>query len=145
MLFDVEKVWLNVRQAETQDLLNRVTVYRLGMEPEAVTIIEEELLGRGVSQADIEAHANQMRDKVITYEDGIAAKCTFCYEPAIDSGVGWHKLWGIVPLFPRFFHYCREHHPDKEKQAKEERKTDQEETRIQELDGIKEPRKNEIR
>ena len=34
MRFDVERVRQNVQQATTEDLLDRLTVYREGMEPE---------------------------------------------------------------------------------------------------------------
>ena len=40
--FNPERVWQNAREASTEDLLDRVTVYRAGMEPEALEIIEEE-------------------------------------------------------------------------------------------------------
>ncbi len=44
---DTQRLLLNVRQATDEDLLNRVTVYRAGMEPEALVVIEEELAQRG--------------------------------------------------------------------------------------------------
>jgi hypothetical protein len=111
MEFHSEKVWINVRKSTTQDLLNRVTVYRSGMEPEAVVIIEKELQSRGVSLDDIDRYTARMREVVILHEDGTAAKCIFCYEPAIAEAFGWHRLWGVVPLFPRRLRYCREHCP----------------------------------
>jgi hypothetical protein len=54
MEFDSERVWLNVRKAETQDLINRVTVYRQGMEEDALSIIERELHNRGITQEELE-------------------------------------------------------------------------------------------
>jgi hypothetical protein len=113
MDMDIEKVWLNVRQSTTRDLLNRLTVYRSGMEADALRIIERELHDRGVTPDDIDQHDRAMRDAVLVDEHGIGIKCTFCYEPAIAEGLGWHRLWGILPLFPRWHHYCREHNPDK--------------------------------
>ena len=41
--FESERVRKNAREATTEDLLNRVTVYRGDMEPEALKIIEAEL------------------------------------------------------------------------------------------------------
>lgn len=48
MDWDADRVRANARQAPTEDLLERVTVYRSGMEPEAVEIIEAELRRRGI-------------------------------------------------------------------------------------------------
>ncbi len=109
LAFDVQKVLANVRKASTEDLLHRVTVYRAGMEPEAIEIIEEELCSRGVRPADIEDHARRHVGEVIFEEDGTAKKCSFCRQPAVTRGWGWHRLWQIVPIFPRLFYYCREH------------------------------------
>lgn len=124
MKFDAERVFINVRKSETGDLLNRITVYRAGMEPEAIDIIETELVRRGVSAAQIQEYAERMEKEVIQFEDGIAAKCSFCHEPAVAEEWGWHRIWGKVPLFPRRFFYCREHKPEakieKEERAKEE-------------------------
>jgi hypothetical protein len=108
--FDPQRVLVNVRSSETQDLLNRVTVYRDGMEPEALSIIEEELYSRGVSAAQIADHRERAGKDVVLCE-GIAAKCTFCHEPAVAHGWAWHRLWGKVPLFPRHAYFCRNHQP----------------------------------
>src|SRR5262245_49520354 len=43
MRLDLEKVRANARAASTEDLLDRVTVFRDGLEPEAVAVLEEEL------------------------------------------------------------------------------------------------------
>jgi hypothetical protein len=111
MEFDSQKVWLNARQASTEDLLDRITVYRPGMEPEAVEIIEAELRGRGIHQEQVEEHEKN-RGEVIRLADGTAAKCSFCYRPAVTQGWGWHRLWRKVPVFPRLFYWCEEHRPD---------------------------------
>jgi hypothetical protein len=104
MRFDTQAVWTNVRQAKTEDLLDRVTVFRGQMEPEALDIIETELQSRGVRRDEIEAHQQRSRD-------ALAVKCSFCRRPAIIQAWGWHLWWGKVPLFPRFFSYCEEHRP----------------------------------
>jgi hypothetical protein len=111
MNFDAEKVLLNARQAATEDLLDRVTVFREGMEPEAVVIIENELRERGIRREQIEAHGEQRRREVLLDADGTAAMCSFCREPAVEERWGWHRLWGVLPLFPRVLRYCREHRP----------------------------------
>jgi hypothetical protein len=109
--FDAEKVLLNVRQATTEDLLDRVTVYREGMELEAITIIERELRDRGVTPEEIDAHRERARQEVLMGPDGVAAKCSFCQRPAVTAGWTMHRLWGKIPLFPRHFRYCKDHAP----------------------------------
>lgn len=119
MNFDPERVLINVRRASTEDLLDRITVYRAGMEAEAIELIEGELQDRGIYRDQIRAHATQREGKIIVLPDGTAASCSFCHRPATSQGWGWHWLslmtWGkrrpLVPLFPRFFNYCDEHQP----------------------------------
>jgi hypothetical protein len=111
MRFDPERVRANARAATTEDLLDRVTVYRSGMEPAALDIIETELGERGVRSDRIEAHARSHGTDVICWPDGTARPCSFCERPAVTQGWGWHRWWGLVPLFPRFFSYCAEHQP----------------------------------
>ena len=43
MELDLNKVARYIRRAETEELLDRVTVYRDGMEPAAVDLMENEL------------------------------------------------------------------------------------------------------
>src|SRR5579859_5304562 len=115
MRFDPERVRANVHEATTEDLLDRVTVYRDGMEPEALDIIEGELQDRGVLRDQIRAHAAQREREILPpLEDGTAVVCSFCHRPAVAEGWGWHWIsWmirgerrRIVPVFPRFYHYC---------------------------------------
>jgi hypothetical protein len=108
--FDPERVWLNARRATTEDLLDRVTAYRAGMEPAALVIIEAELRSRGIGEREIEEYAESQPD-LIVLADGVAASCSFCRRPAVASGWGWHRFWHIVPLFPRYFYYCPDHRP----------------------------------
>src|SRR5262249_58437366 len=113
MNFDAQKVWLNARKAGTEDLLDRVTVYRAGMEPEAVEIIEAELRSRGVDRDQVEAHAAQRQREVLPpLPDGTAVRCSHCYRPAVVQGWGWHRLWGLLPVFPRYYAYCERHRPE---------------------------------
>jgi hypothetical protein len=110
--FDANRVRLNARQATTEDLLDRLTVYRTGMEPEALPIIEAELRERGVGAEQIAAHEEQRMQETTLLADGTAARCSYCHRPAVAEGWGWHRLWGVCPVFPRHFRYCSEHRPD---------------------------------
>jgi hypothetical protein len=107
--FDPERVLANARQASDEDLLHRVTVYRRGMEPEALEIIERELRRRGFSAADIAEHGEQTAGEVVGWRAGAAMKCTFCHAPAISAGWGWHRLFGRLPVFPRYLFCCKNH------------------------------------
>jgi hypothetical protein len=113
MLFDLERVKANVRKATTEDLLDRVTVYRAGMEESALEVIEDELRARNIRSADIDAHAERRRQETQLLPDGTAVACSFCHRPAVAEGWGWQRLWGFLPVFPRFYHYCSEHRPDR--------------------------------
>ncbi|HEV3204727.1 MAG TPA: hypothetical protein VGY77_10095 [Gemmataceae bacterium] len=119
MQFEAERVRRNVQNATTEDLLDRVTVYRKGMEPEALEIIEGELQDRGIYRDGIRDHWARRDREILPPKDGIAIACSFCHRPAVAEGWGWHWLskviWGqrrkLLPLFPRFLHYCQEHCP----------------------------------
>ena len=111
MHFDRERVQSNVRQATTEDLLDRATVYREGMEPEALRLIEDELRRRGVGPAEVEAHAESRRSTMLTGPDGLPVKCARCWRPAVMEEWGWQWLWKLVPIFPRRMRYCEEHRP----------------------------------
>lgn len=111
MEFDINQVARYVREAETEDLLDRVTVYRDGMEPEAIDLMEGELSRRGVRYDDIVAHREQRAERVLKHPDGMAMRCSLCERPAVSRKWGWHRLFGRVPVFPRKFAYCEEHDP----------------------------------
>jgi len=114
--FDPERVARNAQEASSEDLLDRITVYRDGMEAEAVEIIEAELNRRGIKRPEIEAHAVHRSARMIPLADGTAKPCSFCHRPAVEERWGWHRLWGYVPAFPRFLSYCEKHLP-KQKEA----------------------------
>jgi hypothetical protein len=116
--FDPERVQANVRSAATEDLLDRATVYRSGMEPEALEIIEDELEARGVGPDEVAAHAARREREVAFLPDGTARRCSFCHQPAVAEGWGWHRMWGLLPVFPRFFYYCETHRPAGHPEAK---------------------------
>jgi hypothetical protein len=118
MQYDREKVRENAGKSETEDLLDRVTVYRADMEPDALYVIEEELRQRGVTAADIDAHARQREAGGLFEDGGLTVRCSFCDRPAVARGWGWHRYrgrWlpesmkGRLPLFPRPFWYCAVH------------------------------------
>jgi hypothetical protein len=126
MQFDLERVRENVRKADTEDLLDRATVYRTGMEPDALDIIEEELHRRGVTAADIDAHARRRKEAGLCDDGGTPAHCAFCSRPAVVREWSWHRFrarswswlllglpWLVdgLPIFPRRLWYCAVHRP----------------------------------
>jgi hypothetical protein len=112
MELDLDRVQANVRQATTEDLLDRATVYRDGMEPEALELIDRELARRGVRPADIAAHEEERRRRGLVGADGELIRCWKCQRPATGQGRGWyHLFWGLVPLWPRRLAFCEEHRP----------------------------------
>ncbi|MCS6851516.1 MAG: hypothetical protein NZ700_10165 [Gemmataceae bacterium] len=120
MEFDPERVRANILKADTEDLLDRVTVWRAGMEPEAVAMIEAELQRRGIGAEQIAAHSAQRWATALPMPDGTAVRCSFCDRPAVIQGWGWHRIQGrglaallsLLPLYrPRFLAYCAVHRP----------------------------------
>lgn len=109
--FDANRVLVNVRQASTEDLLDRITAYRAGMEDEAISIIEAELRSRGVTAAEIAARAEWCERETIRLSDGTSAKCSLCRRPAVAQGCGWQRLFKLVPVFPRPMYWCTKHRP----------------------------------
>src|SRR5947209_6258494 len=109
--FDRDRVLVNVRRSTTEDLLDRVTAYRAGMEPEALTIIEDELRARGVGPDEIAAYAERCRRETLQLPDGTAERCSYCDRPAVARSWGWHLWWGLLPVFPRTLRYCHVHRP----------------------------------
>ncbi len=112
---ELRRVAEYTRRAKTEDLLDRVTVYREGMEPVALDLMEGELDRRGITREQIAAHAADRWKCAIPLPDGTALRCSFCDRPAIQSGWGWHRLYGRVPVFPRRLAYCSFHQPDDRK------------------------------
>jgi len=110
---EIELAYLleNVRRAETLDLLDRATVYRAGMDADALVLIEAELARRGLGPADLEAHLAQ-RGPVLVDPLGVAYQCSRCRAPAVVRAWDWHRLWGKIPIFPRPFYFCSEHAKD---------------------------------
>ncbi len=111
MNLDLDRVRENAEKAATEDLLDRVTVFRPQMEPDAVEVIEQVLRRRGVGPERVEAYARSASEKVLRLADGAAATCSFCSRAAVAEGWGWHRWRGGLPLFPRRFRYCPDHRP----------------------------------
>ena len=115
MEFDLKRVRANVRNASTEDLLDRATVYRAGLEPAALPVILEELRSRGVTAEAVVAHEGA-RDSVLFDDTGTARTCQRwkCHRPAVVRQWGWHWMFGKLPVFPRTYYLCEEHRGSKE-------------------------------
>ena len=109
MEFNLKRVAEFVRRADTEELLDRVTVYRDGMEPAALDLMEGELDRRGVTRAEIAAHDARQRETAIMLPDGTATRCSFCNRPAVVRALRFHRVFGVVPVFPARFAYCAIH------------------------------------
>ena len=108
---DLERVRANAGESATEELLDDLTVYREGMEPAALDVIEEELRRRGVTPDAIAEHERGRRETVLFDAEGVAVKCCKCRRPAVVEGHDWHRLWGVLPLFHRRFAWCEVHAP----------------------------------
>jgi hypothetical protein len=108
MKLDLDRVRANAASAATEDLLDRVTVYRAGMAPEALGIIEEELLRRGVGPGEWVDHGDR-RGVTPCDKEGLPLRCAWCGKPAVARAWRWQRLWGVLPLFPRRVGLCAEH------------------------------------
>jgi hypothetical protein len=98
-------------EASTTELLDRVTAFQAGMQPEALHLIEGELARRGVSPKQIADHRAQVEATVLWGPNGIAYRCRYCERPAVASQWGWHRIWGLIPVMPWNFYYCPAHCP----------------------------------
>ncbi len=109
MIWNEEKVLANIRTAATDDLLDRITAYRQGMEPAAIVLVQQELAVRGVSQDQIAQQLEEYQRECLFEAHGLALMCSFCRKPAVKEAWAWHKLWHKIPLFLRRFRYCKAH------------------------------------
>ncbi|HVL14956.1 MAG TPA: hypothetical protein VM529_20465 [Gemmata sp.] len=99
MRLELKAVAEYVRKATTEELLDRVTVYRAGMEPVALDLMEGELDRRGVTREDIAEYDTARRRGVLLRADGTVVRCNFCDRPAVVRGWGWHWVNLRLPLF----------------------------------------------
>jgi len=111
MDFNLDRVRKNIEQSTTEDLLDRATVYRNGMESDALDLIDTELERRGITAADIAQHFARREQGVILLSDGTAQPCSHCDRPAVVRQWSWHRIWGKIPVFPRPYWHCEEHRP----------------------------------
>lgn len=111
MQFDLKRVAEYIRRADTEELLDRVTVYRDGMEPAALDLMEGELDRRGVSRAEIAVHDAKRRETAIILSDGTALRCSCCSRPAARQARRWYRVFRLIPVFPRVLPYCELHAP----------------------------------
>lgn len=109
MELNLRRVAEFIHRADTEELLDRVTVYREGMEPAALDLMEGELDRRGVTRPEIADHAARRRATAIMLPDGTAMRCSFCSRPAVVQRRRWHRLFGVMPIFPKMFAYCEVH------------------------------------
>ena len=109
MEWNEEKLLLNIRGASTEDLLDRITAYRAGMEPVAIDLIEQELHRRGILAAQILDRQEECQRECVFDAHGVAKMCSLCRKPAVGGGWRWHKILGRLPVFPRWMCYCEDH------------------------------------
>ena len=108
---DLERLKSTLKQAPTEDLLDRLTAFRAGMESEALELIEAELRARGVNTPQIRAHERKRQDEALWLGPGQAARCCRCTRPAVAEGRHRVRLFWLVPLFTVPRYYCAEHLP----------------------------------
>lgn len=109
MRLDLHAIAKFARTADTVALLDRVTAFRAGMEPAALDLMEGELDRRGVGREAIAEHDAAVRAACLFHPDGMAVRCDRCDRPAVRRGWGWHRLWGVVPVFPLWRVGCEGH------------------------------------
>ena len=109
MEWDLQKLLVNIRKADTDELLDRITAYRPGLERDAIDMVEQELHRRGVAAERIAEHWELCRRDCIFHADGTAKMCSYCRKPAVREGWGWHKIFGKLPVFPRPLCCCQVH------------------------------------
>jgi hypothetical protein len=98
-----------VRRAETEELLDRVTVFRELTEPAAVDLMEGELSRRGQTPEMIADHDRVRRETALVGSDGTALRCWRCARPAVAWRWRWHRVFGRLPVFPLRVRECAEH------------------------------------
>src|SRR5260370_37044973 len=106
---DLQKLLVNIRKADTDELLDRITAYRLGLEADAIDMVEQELHRRGVAAERIAEHWELCRRDCTFHADGTAKMCSHCRKPRVREGWGWHKIFGKLPVFPRPLCCCQVH------------------------------------
>ncbi len=107
---DLKRVRERAKEATTESLLDRVTVYRAGMEESALEVLEQELRSRGVTAEAVTAHAAALERAVLWERPGLAWRCSYCERPAMVWRTRWYRIFfGVVPIFPLQVRCCAEH------------------------------------
>jgi hypothetical protein len=88
--------------------MDRATIYRDGMEPEALVIIEEELARRGITGKALAEYNLTMEKDCLRSQEGFVVQCCLCRKPAMAEGWGWYRIFWI-PIIPRRMKLCAEH------------------------------------
>ena len=109
MDFDLNRVAENVSAADTEDLIDRITVYRSGMEPAAIGLIEAELARRGISDRKIRAHSGRLAERAIVDDAGLTVSCMKCSAPAVSREWRMYRVLRLIPVFPLKMSLCEEH------------------------------------
>lgn len=109
MDFDLQTVAEHIRSAKTEELLDRVTVYRDDMEPAAVDLMENELARRGLTPERIAEHERGRRETALVESDGFVTRCAFCDRPAVTRAWTWRRPHGRVRVFPQRLNFCEAH------------------------------------
>ena len=104
-----QKLLAHVQQMEQEELLDRVTVFRDAMRPDAVEVMEAELARRGVGPDEIHQHHRQIRHRVLLDSHGIPLQCSWCERAAVEKREDLHKLWRLIPVAKRVWYYCERH------------------------------------
>lgn len=109
---DIEAIRRFVMNADTFDLLDRVTILRHEMEPEALKLMENELDHRGIEPAMIQDYRAERASEVVFRNDGSISRCCQCGRAAVQKAWVWHRMYGKVPIFPMVKYFCDEHMPE---------------------------------
>lgn len=111
VLLNSTKVLQFASKASTRELLDRVTLFRKGMETEAIEILEKELSRRGVSPRDCQEHQEKWAPKILWDSEGLPRTCCKCQNPATSLGKAWVRFFGLIPLIPYRAAFCEDHLP----------------------------------
>lgn len=109
MEIDLRRVAEWMRSASTEELLDRVTVFREDVEPAAFDLFRGELDRRGVPEWAIAEHELVRRERIIQRADGSVVKCWKCPRPAVARARRWWRILRVIPVLPLRMPVCEEH------------------------------------
>jgi hypothetical protein len=114
MNLNLRAIAKSIRESSTEELLDRVTVYREGMEPAALDLIEGELSRRGFNSTAISDHEAERKAQGLLLIGGVAWPCSRCNRPAVRRAWTWLRLARWIPVLPWRLRFCQEHDPAKQ-------------------------------